>query len=87
MINGITVLPERFTRVAPAGGAPPTCVILLPVTTIVVLSRTRPSPTMTRAPSYAVTCALAEPAISMPTVVARRKLVSCLQRIGTSLRL
>jgi len=33
-----------------AGTVPPTCAILAPLTTSVVLSRTRPSPTMMRAP-------------------------------------
>src|SRR5262245_56766021 len=59
MIIGITVLPARLTRVAPAGtrmsAAGPTCAILAPSTTSVAFSITRPSPTINRAPSYAVT--------------------------------
>ena len=56
---GITVLPARLTRVAPAGtrtsAAPPTCAIFALSTTSVAFSITRPSPTINRAPSYAVT--------------------------------
>ena len=56
---GITVLPARLTRVAPAGtrtsAAPPACAILAPSTTSVAFSITRPSPTISRAPSNAVT--------------------------------
>src|SRR5436190_198833 len=60
MIVGMTVLPARFTRVAPAGtrtsAARPTAVKRLPVTTKVALSMgARPSPTMRRAPSKTVT--------------------------------
>jgi hypothetical protein len=60
MIVGITVFPVRLTRIAPAGtftsAARPTCVMRAPSTTIVALSiGARPSPTMTRAPSKAVT--------------------------------
>ena len=55
MIIGITVLPVRLTRLAPAGTltslALPAWVILAPSTTIVPFSITRPSPTMIRAPS------------------------------------
>src|SRR5690242_7317626 len=54
----MTVLPARFTRFAPAGAftsaARPTCEILPAFTTMVALSMTRPSPTMTRAPSKTV---------------------------------
>ena len=61
MIIGIRVLPERFTRAAPAGTrtspAAPACAIFAPSTTSVAFSITRPSPTMRRAPSYAVTWA------------------------------
>src|SRR4030095_9937235 len=56
---GMTVLPARLTRFAPAGAftsaARPTCVILPALTTMVALSITRPSPTITRAPSKTVT--------------------------------
>ncbi len=59
MIIGITVLPARFTRVAPAGtrtsAAAPAWAIFAPSTTNVAFSITRPSPTISRAPSYAVT--------------------------------
>ncbi len=56
---GITVLPARLTRVAPAGTVTlplgPTWAIRPPVTTMVALSiGALPSPTMTRAPSKAV---------------------------------
>ena len=56
---GITVLPARLTRVAPAGTVTlplgPTCAMRPPVTTMVALSiGALPSPTMTRAPSKAV---------------------------------
>src|SRR5262249_38103970 len=58
-IIGITVLPARLTRVPPAGtrtsAVGPTCAILAPSTTSVAFSITRPSPTINRAPSYAVT--------------------------------
>src|SRR5215469_16100060 len=58
-IMGITVLPARLTRVPPAGtrtsAVGPTCAILVPSTTSVAFSITRPSPTINRAPSYAVT--------------------------------
>ena len=58
MIAGITVLPARSTRLAPAGActspALPTCVSLLPSTTNVALSMVCPSPTMSRAPSNTV---------------------------------
>ena len=62
MIVGITVLPARLTRVAPAGTCTPApaCTILAPSTTsVAVLDRALPSPTISRAPSYAVTCARA----------------------------
>src|SRR5258705_9199082 len=57
---GMTVLPARLTRVAPAGtrtsAARPTAVKRLPVTMNVAFSiGARPSPTMTRAPSKAMT--------------------------------
>ena len=60
MIAGITVLPARFTRVAPAGtrtsAALPTCTKRAPLTTNEAFSiGARPSPTMTRAPSKTVT--------------------------------
>src|SRR6185503_10506435 len=59
MIVGITVLPVRLTRFAPAGAftsaARPTCAILPAFTTMVALSITRPSPTITRAPSKTMT--------------------------------
>ena len=58
-IIGITVLPARLTRVAPAGtrtsAAAPAWAIFVPSTTNVAFSITRPSPTISRAPSYAVT--------------------------------
>src|SRR5262245_22471439 len=58
MSIGITVLPERFTRVAPAGTVTAAVgaakVIFVPSTTSVPFSITRPSPTISRAPSYAV---------------------------------
>ena len=56
---GITVLPARLTRAAPAGtrtsAAAPAWAIFAPSTTTVAFSITRPSPTISRAPSYAVT--------------------------------
>ena len=57
MIAGITVLPARSTRVAPAGAVTlaPACTILPPSTISVPFSTTLPSPTISRAPSYAVT--------------------------------
>src|SRR5438034_7152412 len=60
MIAGITVLPARFTRVAPAGtrtsAALPTCTKRAPFTTNDAFSiGVRPSPTMTRAPSKTAT--------------------------------
>src|SRR5262245_27602446 len=59
MIIGTPVLHARLTRVAPGGtrtsAAGPTCAILGPSTTSVAFSITRPSPTINRAPSYAVT--------------------------------
>src|SRR5262245_4936327 len=59
MIAGITVLPARLTRVAPAGArtsaALPTCAKRAPFTTNDALSTgARPSPTITRAPSKMV---------------------------------
>ena len=63
MIAGITVLPARLTRVAPAGTATPcpAWTILLPSMTSVPFSTTLPLPTMSRAPSNAVTSARAGP--------------------------
>src|SRR5687767_15126409 len=59
MIAGITVLPVRSTRRAPAGALTavrgPTCVILPPSTTNAAFSMgARPSPTIRRAPSNTV---------------------------------
>ena len=59
MIAGITVLPARLTRVAPAGtftlAAVPTCTKRPPVTTKEAFSiGARVSPTITRAPSKTV---------------------------------
>ncbi len=53
MIIGITVLPARFTRVAPAGTLTlaPAATMRDPSTTIVPLLTTVPSPTISRAPS------------------------------------
>src|SRR5262245_715981 len=56
MIAGMTVLPARLTRVAPAGTRPlaavPTCVKRVPLTTNDAFSRgARPSPVVTGAPS------------------------------------
>src|SRR5712691_3969423 len=71
-IPGITVLPARFTRVAPAGtrtsAARPTAVKRLPVTMNVAFSiGARPSPTMTRAPSKAITPVVAGACASIAT--------------------
>src|SRR3954470_20374645 len=61
MIVGITVLPARLTRKAPAGTATPwpACTILLPSMTSVAFSTTFPLPTISRTPSNAVTSASA----------------------------
>src|SRR5262245_3222913 len=62
MIAGITVLPARLTRIAPAGGrtsaARPTWTNFEPLTTNDAFSiGARPSPTITRAFSKTVTAA------------------------------
>src|SRR3954466_7062037 len=64
MIVGITVLPARFTRKAPAGTDTPcpAWTILLPSMTSVAFSMTLPLPTMSRTFSNAVTSARAGPA-------------------------
>src|SRR4051812_5705140 len=64
MIVGITVLPARLTRKAPAGTEPPwpAWTILLPSITSVAFSTTLPLPTMSRTFSNAVTSAHAGPA-------------------------
>src|SRR5258706_13976936 len=83
-IIGITVLPLRSTRLAPEGtrasAAAPACASLAPSTTSVAFSTTRPSPTMRRAPSYAVTWANA--GIADPT---RRTAAAnaAIRRMGT----
>src|SRR5262245_47336783 len=60
MIAGMTVLPERLTRIAPAGtrtlAALPTCVMRAPLTMNDAFSSgARPSPVMMRPPSNTVT--------------------------------
>ena len=91
MIIGITVLPARFTRVAPAGtrtsAAAPAWAIFAPSTTNVALSITRPSPTMSRAPSYAVTersdVGTAHPAMN-PRVTIAATAITLSRCMGTS---
>src|SRR4029453_11767251 len=78
MSDGITVLPARFTRVAPAGTrtslARPTAVKRLPVTTKVAFSiGARPSPTMTRAPSKTVTLFCASVVSGSAAIAARTR--------------
>ena len=76
MMAGITVLPDRLTRVAPAGAftapAAPTWTKRVPSTTKVAFSIVLPSPTMTRAPSKTVTadCVWASTAIMHVTRIA-----------------
>src|SRR5262245_4729765 len=78
MSVGITVLPARFTRVAPAGTRTspvrPTAVKRLPVTTKVAFSiGARPSPTMTRAPSKTVTLFCASVVSGSAAIAARTR--------------
>src|SRR5262245_61996090 len=78
MSDGITVLPARFTRVAPAGTRTspvrPTAVNRLPVTTKVAFSiGARPSPTMTRAPSKTVTLFCASVVSGSAAIAARTR--------------
>src|SRR6185436_10308003 len=97
---GITVLPARLTRAAPAGtrtsAAVPTWAIFAPSTTTVAFSITRPSPTITRAPSYTVTlwadAGIASPART-PTIatatsatafIRRMDASRCLARVGSA---
>src|SRR5262245_31426617 len=96
MSIGITVLPARLTRAAPAGtrtsAAPPAWMILVPSRTSVAFSiGARPSPTMSRAPSNAVTplagaCAWAgraKPA-RMPKAAVAATVTTFTRRIGAS---
>src|ERR1700716_849614 len=93
MIIGITVLPARFTRVAPAGAwtsaARPACTILLPSTTSVPFSIGALSlPTISRAPSNTVTCALAGTAnpATTPSATVEAREPRFIRRVGSSHR-
>src|SRR5256714_8812122 len=89
-IIGITVLPAGFTRMAPAGtltlAAGPACTIRAPFTTKVAFSMgARPSPTMSLAPSNAVTWARTgtEKLASTPKAMVAATVSADIRRIGS----
>src|SRR4051812_26894747 len=86
MIAGITVLPARLTRVAPAGTATPcpAWTILLPSMISVPFSTTLPLPRMSLAPSNAVTSARTGP-INKPIATAAVAATAFTRRMETSL--